>query len=130
MKKAYNSRKVIFMEWLRDNYWILLIALGVIIFLLFLLFLIKRPKKKVDKIKVDQEYLDQLITTFGKENIKEVSLEGSRLIVTVNQIEIVDLPMLKSLSSGGVFIKENTLKLLFKYQSALLKTEIIKKIKG
>ncbi|MCL2522673.1 MAG: hypothetical protein FWE36_07450 [Erysipelotrichales bacterium] len=118
------------MEWLRDNYWILLIALGVIIFLLFLLFLIKRPKKKVDKIKVDQEYLDQLITTFGKENIKEVSLEGSRLIVTVNQIEIVDLPMLKSLSSGGVFIKENTLKLLFKYQSALLKTEIIKKIKG
>jgi len=118
------------MEWLRDNYWILLVALAVIILLLLFIFFIKRPKKKENKIQVDQEYLDELIKVFNKENIRDVSLEGARLVVTVEKIEIVDLPQLKSLSSGGVFIKENTLKLLFKYQSELLKTEIIKKIKG
>ncbi len=85
--------------------------------------------KNKGHVRVDEEFITNIISYLGnKENIKEVSVDNARLKVAVNDVEAVDTKMLHTLSEKGVFISGNNVKLLFKYDSMLIKKEILKRL--
>ena len=90
-------------------------ALIIILISLVLLYLLKFKSKG---IKIDEEFMNQLITSLGgKENIKNYSVENSRVKFELIDLEKANLDGIKALSTKGVFVTNNNVKTLFKYES-------------
>ena len=107
----------------------IVIGLSILIILaLVLLFIFKR--KKNPKIKIDEEFINNLIEYFGGiSNINSVATEnGGRLNITVIDLDKLNTDGIKSLATSGVFITGNTVKTLYREDSATIKMEIEKRI--
>ena len=53
----------------------------------------------------------------GLDNILSVCIDNGRVKFKVNDLDLINAEGLKSLSTSGVFITGNNVKLLFKYDS-------------
>ena len=79
-------------------------------------------------IKVDQKFVDELVEYYGGiSNIKSVGVENARLTIEVNDLDIVNLDKIRENSNGGVFVKFNVIKTLYKTDSSALRHLILSK---
>lgn len=103
------------LTWLKDYDWIIIIA--TIVFVLIVVLIIK---KKAPKIKIQAPIEDEKIQSFiecygGLENIVKVELDGRRLKLLLNQMDIVDIERFKSLGATGIFISGKQIKMVLPY---------------
>lgn len=92
-------------------------------------FVILKRRNKAPKIKIDEEFIDNIITLYGdKNNISNVSTDNGRLKIEVKDLDIVKLNELKEISTNGVFVTGNTIKTLFRHDSDLIKRELEKRL--
>lgn len=109
------------------------IVLGVIILLGLILyftcgFRFKREKNKVEHVVVDEVFVLGLLEGLGGlENIKSVSIDNGRVKFSVSDLDLINGEGLKELSTSGVFITGSNVKLLFKYDSEVILTELVKR---
>jgi len=97
---------------------IVAIVLFVILLTIFIILQVKKKKSKTSKIKVDNELISTLITLLGGENnVKTYSSEGSRVKFELESLDNVKLDELKEISTGGVFVTGNNVKIPFAYSS-------------
>lgn len=90
----------------------------VVAFLIVLIILLKRKSRKG---KVDDAFIQTLLTALGGQgNILNVKMINGRLHVEVTDLEIVKFEELKKLSTAGVFITNQTIKMLFSYDNAAI----------
>ena len=119
-----------FVQFFKDN--IMWFALGLsllaIIICIISIKLIKKHKlHKKPKLKIDEEYIIELINLFGgKENINKIDVDGNKLKVESNNLDLVDLEGIKQKANSGVFVVNNTIKTLFMYDSETLRKELNK----
>lgn len=103
---------------------VLALIIGVILFII-----LKNKKPKTAKIKVDEEFMTNLISSYGgAKNILKCEVDNGRLKVTVEDLDAVSLPNLKEQSQAGVFVTGNVIKTLYKFDSKLIKSLIDKQI--
>ncbi|MCM1131363.1 MAG: hypothetical protein NC310_06165 [Roseburia sp.] len=94
--------------------------------LLIVLILVILLKKKQPKIKVNEEFIEHLVEALGKRNnIIDVKTINGRVHFEVEDLELVDLEELKKQSTAGVFITNQTIKMLFSYDSEAICTSIL-----
>ena len=101
-------------QFLMDVNDVALLLLGVciipiaVLLILAIIFRIKNAKKKAkerEKAKPDEGQAEIFLKAYGgKENIKEVELERSKIKVKVNDVELVDGEKLKELGATGVLL--------------------------
>ncbi len=112
-----------------DNKDIYLIA-GIILILILLVLIIvlaKRHKPKDKKLKIDESFINNILSILGTtKNIITCEVVNARLKFDVKDLDIVNFEELKKLSNKGVFITNNTIKVLFKYNSEDIKNKIKK----
>ena len=91
---------------------------GVLLLSLLIVLLVKSKNKKHPRIKVDESFINELVTALGqRKNIVSVSTVNGRIHFTVEDLDLVQLETLKKLSTAGVFITNTTIKMLFTYDS-------------
>lgn len=96
----------------------LIIGCSILLVVIIVLALVLILKNKTKGIKIDEEFMNQLISSLGaKENIISYSVENSRVKFELLDVSKANLDSLKELSSKGVFVTNNTVKTLFKYES-------------
>lgn len=99
----------------------LILILGIATYLLFI-----RPKQKINKEekspKIDVKWILALL---GENNIKAIEQVQSRVRITVNNLELVNLEGLKE-QTNGVFLKGNLVVVTFKNNTE----EIVESLKG
>ncbi len=96
----------------------LIIGCSILLVAIIVLALVLILKNKSKGIKIDEEFMNQLISSLGaKENIISYSVENSRVKFELLDVSKANLDSLKELSSKGVFVTNNTVKTLFKYES-------------
>ncbi len=104
-----------------------IILIGLILFLTCGLRSKREKESKKDHVVVDQAFMDTLIEGIGQlANIECVSIDNGRLKFKVSDLDLVKAELLKELSTSGVFITGNNVKLLFKYDSEVILNEITK----
>ena len=111
--------------------WYIYLIIGVAALLLILLvtFLMLKNKKKTPKVKIDEEFINNLVSLLGDiKNIKNVDVINGRVKIEVNDLELVELEKIKELSSSGFFVTGNVIKILFKYDSETVKKSIEKRL--
>lgn len=116
---------VIFEPW----FLALVISLGALLVLaiIFIIIVSKKRKGKPKHIKVDDEFINNLLELLGtKDNIEEVSVDNGRLKFKVADLEPVNLEEIKSIATSGVFVTGNIIKTLFKLDSQTIKKAIEK----
>jgi phosphotransferase system IIB component len=116
---------VIFEPW----FLALVISLGALLVLaiIFIIIVSKKRKGKPKHIKVDDEFINNLLELLGtKDNIEEVSVDNGRLKFKVADLEPVNLEGIKSIATSGVFVTGNIIKTLFKLDSQTIKKAIEK----
>ena len=103
-----------------------LLGLGIILGVAVILFVIfyfvsgfrKKDAKPSERVVVDEEFITTLLHGLGElNNINSVSVDNGRVKFSVKDLELLVTDELKALSSSGVFITGNNVKLLFKYDS-------------
>ena len=112
--------EVIFEPW----FLALVISLGVLLIgvIIFCIILSKKKKTKPKHIKVDDEFINNLLTLLGgKGNILDCTVDNGRLKFVVSDLETVDLEGLKLIAQSGVFVTGNIIKTLFKLDSQIIK---------
>jgi phosphotransferase system IIB component len=103
-----------------------LVALLVVLALVILIIKIRKPRE----IIIDEEFLNFVITNYGgKENIKNVEVENSRLKITVEDLDLVNLDELKTKAESGIFVTGNTIKTLYKLSSDKIKIALEGRLK-
>ena len=104
---------------------IVYIVLGVLVFVAVIIVIIGvKNKKSKEKgfLRVDQPFVDTLIGYYGGiDNILNVAVDNARLTIEVKNLKLVDLESIRANSNGGVFVKFNTIKTLYKMDSAAIK---------
>lgn len=109
--------------------------IGIILFTILLLAIIlyltcgfrfKREKKnQIEHVLIDEEFINSLILSLGEiQNIEAVSIDNGRLKFRVVDLDLLQTDKLKELSTSGVFITANNVKLLFKYDSEVILNEL------
>lgn len=109
----------------------LFIALAIVVFVIVvgIVVTIILKKKNNGHVRVDDLFIENIITYLGnKDNIEDVLVDNARLKVCVKDVDKIDGEKLHTLSEKGVFISGNNVKLLFKYDSQLIKKEILKRL--
>lgn len=108
------------------------IVAGVILLIAIILFLTcglrsKREKKnKIEHVIVDEVFMNDLISGMGElENICNVTIDNGRVKFKVKDLDLLNTDLLKKLSTSGVFITGNNVKLLFKYDSVTILQELV-----
>ena len=92
---------------------------GVAIIILFLCFVVFKSKKP--RIKINESFMNSLVQNLGnKENIISAKNINGRVNIEVADLEKVCLEELKKISTAGVFITNQTIKLLFSYDSEII----------
>ena len=103
-----------------------LLGLGIILGVAVILFVIfyfvsgfrKKEAKPGERVVVDEEFITTMLHGLGElNNINSVSVDNGRVNFSVKDLELLVADELKALSSSGVFITGNNVKLLFKYDS-------------
>lgn len=123
LKRNYNRNKDVKIMFLSQNnllyVWIGIgIAIGLLIFLV-LFFLIKTKHRP--KVKIDEQFINQLIQSLGTtDNIVDAHFTNGRVHFDLVDVERADLEALKALSTAGVFITNQTVKMLFSYDSEII----------
>ena len=104
----------------------IIIGVAILVLLLVVAFIIFKKKKNPNsKIKVDDEFINNLIGYLGEiKNVNNVNVDNGRLKIEVNDLDIVKLDEIKSLALNGVFVTGNVIKILFKYDSNTIKKAI------
>lgn len=103
----------------------IIICSVLVVFLIILLILKKAKKKKNKSIDIDQSFVENIIDNLGgKENIISIDVVETKLKITSKDLKKVNLDNLKALTSYGVFVSGNTIKILFKFDSKALKHEL------
>ena len=89
----------------------------------------KREKKTIiEHVKIDEEFMSDLIRGLGDiNNVECVNIDNGRLKFKILDLDILDAELLKKLSTSGVFITGNNVKLLFKYDSDAILSELNKR---
>ena len=88
----------------------------------------KREVKNDERVVVDEAFINELLLGLGEiSNIKSVCIDNGRVKFLVTDLELVNGETLKGLSTSGVFITGNNVKLLFKYDSSLILEELTKR---
>ena len=101
----------------------ILIGLGALLFIFLIIFVLL--KKKKPKLKIDNEFINELILNYGGiENITSTQVDNGRLKITVSDLNKVDLNRVKALSNGGVFVTGNIIKTLYRLDSIIIKNAI------
>lgn len=121
-----------FLEGQGNNTWVYFVIGGaclLIILIFLLIFLLKKKKPKNKHIKVDDEFINNLLGLLGgKENLKEIQVDNGRLKFQVENLDNVNLTGIKEIATSGVFVTGNIIKTLFKLDSKLIKSELEKMI--
>ena len=114
------------------NSWLLLVGIvvGVILILgiVFLLVFGLRSKREnqVNRVVIDEQFISDLLAGLGQlANIENVCIDNGRVKFKVVDLDVVNGDALKELSTSGVFITGNNVKLLFKYDSNSIMEELI-----
>lgn len=103
-----------------------LLGLGIILGVAVILFVIfyfvsgfrKKEAKPGERVVVDEEFITTMLHGLGElNNINSVSVDNGRVKFSIKDLELLVADELKALSSSGVFITGNNVKLLFKYDS-------------
>ena len=103
-----------------------LLGLGIILGVAVILFVIfyfvsgfrKKDAKPSERVVVDEEFITTMLHGLGElNNINGVSVDNGRVKFSVKDLELLVTDELKALSTSGVFITGNNVKLLFKYDS-------------
>lgn len=89
-------------------------------------FRFKREKKAtIEHVVVDEVFMSDLLNGLGEiENIENVSIDNGRLKFKVKDLDLLKPELLKKISTSGVFITGSNVKLLFKYDSAIILDEL------
>ena len=98
------------------------IILGVAVILFVLFYFVsgfrKKEAKPGERVVVDEEFITTMLHGLGElNNINSVSVDNGRVKFSIKDLELLVADELKALSSSGVFITGNNVKLLFKYDS-------------
>lgn len=98
------------------------IILGVAVILFFIFYFVsgfrKKDAKPSERVVVDEEFITTMLHGLGElNNINSVSVDNGRVKFSVKDLELLVTDELKALSTSGVFITGNNVKLLFKYDS-------------
>ena len=81
--------------------------------------------KKIEHIKIDEVFMAELINGLGNnDNIEAVDVDNGRLKFKIKDLDLLNTELLKKLSTSGVFITGNNVKLLFKYDSEAIISEL------
>ena len=103
---------------------------ALLILLCVILFVVLKNKKKTPKLKIDNEFIDNIVTYLGSiNNIVQVNVDNGRLKIEVSDTDCVKFEEIKALASNGIFITGNTIKILFKYDSDTIKKALDSKLK-
>ena len=104
---------------------ILAIALAVIVLIVGAIILVKNANKGNKKIKIDAEFINNLVTVLGgKENVLSVTNENGRIKFELADLELANLQGLKELSQNGVFVTNSTVKTLFPHDAKTISNAI------
>lgn len=108
-----------------DNITIIAISISCAILvcalIIILLVVLKRKKSSKPKIKVDEAFINNLMLALGsKDNIALVETENGRTKFTLKDLDKANLEDAKKLTSAGVFVTGNVVKMLFSYDSDLI----------
>jgi phosphotransferase system IIB component len=105
---------------------ITIIAVSVLLLILVLILLILKFKKKnKGHVKVDDEFMNELLLSLGgKENINKVDVLNGRLKIDLIDTSKALFDKLKEMAEAGVFVTGNTIKVLFKYDSKIIKDNL------
>lgn len=116
---------------LMDYSHIIVIGLGVLVlFLIGLALFLIRKRRKPKGVKVNNEFIDTLISYYGGiNNINSVEVENSRLKIEVVDLDNVNLESIKENSSSGVFVTGNIIKTLYKLSSDQIKKSLDQRLK-
>ena len=119
-RKKYQKTKELFqVNILTSNLLPIIISICALCALLLVLILVIILKRRQPKIKVNEEFINNLVEALGgRGNILDAKTINGRLHFEVENLEIVSLDTLKTLSTAGVFITNQTIKMLFSYDSA------------
>ena len=105
---------------------ITIIAVSVLALIIILLIIILKIKKKnKGHVKVDDEFMNELLLSLGgKDNIDKVDVLNGRLKIDLKDTSIAVFDKLKQMAQAGVFVTGNTIKILFKYDSKIIKDNL------
>lgn len=110
-------------HWVCFSLIIALIIVGTII----LIVKANNPKK----VRIDQEFIRTLVGYLGEiNNILDVKVDNGRVKFLVEDLEKVSFDDIKKISTAGVFITGNNIKMLFQYDAETIKKAIINEKKG
>ena len=97
-------------------------VIGAVVIIALIVCLIVFLKKKPKRIKVDEEFIENIYKVLGtKENILDITVDNARLKFRIKDLDSVDLEGLKEISNQGVFVTGDNIKTLFKYDSETIK---------
>lgn len=106
------------------------IIIGAFLVLLIAIIVILLIKKRHKGIKVDDVFINELLTILGgKENIEAYSVDNARVKFVLNDLNKADLKSLHNLSPKGVFVSGKNVKTLFKYESNMIVKMLDKTLK-
>lgn len=104
---------------------IVISCIAIVVLILCVVGLVVFLKRRTPKIRINQEFMNQLLTALGSiDNVKDAKTMNGRVILEVEDIEKVTFDTLKELSTKGVFITNQTIKMLFPYDSETISKEI------
>lgn len=115
-----------------EKEFIIAIIVGCILLVCLIIALIIILKKKgSNKIVIDEEFINNLLNALGSiSNIETVKVDNGRLKFLVSDLEIIDFESLKKMSTAGVFITGNNIKMLFQYDAKTIEKSILSLIKN
>ncbi len=104
---------------------IVISCIAIVVLILCVVGLVVFLKRRTPKISINQEFMQQLLTALGSiDNVIDAKTMNGRVILEVEDIEKVTFDTLKELSTKGVFITNQTIKMLFPYDSETISKEI------
>ncbi len=107
---------LVFLLTILDCVYIAIASLAVVAILVVLCIFFLRKSKT--KLKVDEAFIQTLVTALGgKLNITKASNTNGRIQIEVEDLELVNFEEIKKLSTAGVFVTNQTIKMLFSYDS-------------
>ena len=104
---------------------IVISCIAIVVLILCVVGLVVFLKRRTPKIRINQEFMQQLLTALGSiDNVIDAKTMNGRVILEVEDIEKVTFDTLKELSTKGVFTTNQTIKMLFPYDSETISKEI------
>lgn len=103
----------------------LLFIIPAVLVIALVVILILKNKKGSKKIKIDAEFINNLVSVLGgKENVLSVTNDNGRIKFELSDLDKANLQALKDLSQNGVFVTNNTVKTLFPHDAKTISNAI------